>query len=195
MADPNFIIETPKLHLTHFLPTSQAHRAFLVELYNSPQFIAAEGKTAITTEEAAQERIQSRLVAEYERNGYGTFLVSLKPTPSSPAQPIGTVNLTKGNSPDAFPIPDVGFAIVPEMNGKGYATEAASALLAWAAQKRGVTEVLGLCNPENKASRRILEKLGLEYRGVKKLKPFGGVEGAVYAKPEMKDLEEYYGFK
>lgn len=191
MADPNFIIETPHLHLTHFLPTSQAHCAFLVQLYNSPRFIAAEGKTGITTEGAAQERIQRRFVAEYERNGYGTYLVSLKPTGSSPAQPIGTVSLNKGDSLDALPVPDVGFAIVPEMNGKGYATEAANALLVWAAQVLGVTEVLGLCNPDNKASRRILEKLGFEYRGVRKLKPFGGFEGAVYAKPEMKDLEEY----
>ncbi|KAF8078959.1 acyl-CoA N-acyltransferase [Lyophyllum atratum] len=166
MANPSFIIDTSRLQLTQFVPSSQAHCAFLVELYNSPEFIAAEGKTAIISEEAARERIQTRFVAE------------------SNAQPIGTVSLTKGDAPGSFPIPDIGFAIVPEQTKQGYATEAASALLAWAAKERGVTE----------GSRRMLEKLGFEDRGLKKLKPFGGVEGAVYAKPEMKDLKEY-GFE
>jgi len=195
MSDPNFYIETPRLYLSYFIPTNPKHCDFLVELYNSPLFISTEGKTDITNAAQAKERIETRFVAEHGRNNYGTFLVSLKPENSTKgfeeSTPIGSVGLTKVDAPGSFGAPDIGFAMIPEMINKGYATESARALLKHVKETLGVVEVLGFADETNEPSRKVMEKLGMESRGVRKLKPFGGKEGMVYVTPEIESLEKY----
>lgn len=88
--------------------------------------------------------------------------------------------------------PDIGFAILPEEGRKGYATEAAKALMEYANKTLGVDAVFGFCSPANQRSRGALEKLGMEFRGIKALKVFGDEESAVYALPGMsEDLSVY----
>lgn len=193
MSDSTFRLETPRLYISHIL-NSPAHSAFLVQLYNTPLFISTSGKTGITTVTQASELIQNRLIPEQERNGYGIYVVSLKATPTSSlgeSQPIGTVSLRKGNSSTSYTAPDIGFAILPEMNGNGYATESGRALLQYAKDELGITEVFGFCDPTNACSQRVLEKIGLVARGTGTLRCFGGVVGAVFAMPGMKDLANY----
>ena len=193
MYDPTFHLETPRLYLSHFLNTP-AHGAFLARLYNTPLFISGSGKTRITTAEQACELIQNRFIPEQDLNGYGTYLVSLKASSTDSlanSRPIGSVNLTKGNTPTSYTAPDIGFAILPEFNGKGYATEGGKALLEYAKDQLGITEVFGFCDPKNMRSKKVLKKIGFEARGTATLKCFGGVEGEVFAMPGMKDLAEY----
>ncbi|KAI5815373.1 acyl-CoA N-acyltransferase [Pyronema omphalodes] len=180
MYDPNFSIDTPRLTLSHFLPDNPEHCTFLVELYNSPLFLSTEGQTTITTPEAAKKLLATRFIDEHKRNGYGTYLVSLKVT----KKPIGSVSLIKGNDPASFEYPDIGFALIPDMVGKGYATEAAKAMLDFT----GVKEYFGFTDPDNVPSIKVLERLGMVRHGIRKLKPFGGREGLVYTAPGMGEL-------
>ena len=99
--------------------------------------------------------------------------------------------LTKGTNADSFDIPDIGFAIVPEMNGKGYATESAQCLLDYVKRELGIDTVFGMTASENVASARVMEKLGMQDLGVQNLH---GGPGRVFASPGFKDLEKY-GFK
>lgn len=48
--------------------------------------------------------------------------------------------------------------------GKGYAKEASMALLHYGFNVMGVNEIVGLCKPENIASKKVLEKIGLKFR-------------------------------
>ena len=195
MTDPNFYLETPRLFLGYFDPNNPKHCAFLVTLYNSPLFISSEGQTEIVNEEKARERISTRFVEEHKRNGYGQFLVSVKSSPTtrfSEAVPIGSVGLTKCTDAEAFDIPDIGFAIIPEMNGKGYATESAQCLLDYVKRKQGLDTVFGLVmETNNGASCRVMEKLGMQDLGVQNMHDG---PGRVFASPGFKDLEKY-GFK
>ena len=50
--------------------------------------------------------------------------------------------------------------------GQGYATEAARSLVDWALGQRQVFRIWTLCDVENAASARVLEKLGLVREGV-----------------------------
>ena len=111
--------------------------------------------------------------------------------PFAESKPIGSVSLMRGDSKESYTVPDIGFAIVPEMNGKGYATESAKALLEYAKRELGVVEVLGFCGVANIGSKRVMKKIGMEDRGVKHLAAFGGAESAVYALLGMKSLKEY----
>jgi RimJ/RimL family protein N-acetyltransferase len=57
---------------------------------------------------------------------------------------------------------EFGYRLVPEARGRGYATEAGRALLALAAETfRG--ELLGMVDPANEASIRVITKLGFEF--------------------------------
>jgi RimJ/RimL family protein N-acetyltransferase len=57
---------------------------------------------------------------------------------------------------------EFGYRLVPDARGRGYATEAGRAVLALAADTfRG--EVLGMVDPTNDASMRVMAKLGFEF--------------------------------
>ena len=210
MTDPNFYIESSRLYLSYFQPDLDGHCDFLVKLYNTPEFIrdATGGAgTNIVDRAAARQRLSTRFVAEHERNGYGTLLVSLKPSglttlPDGDARfqerlarckPIGTVSLMRGDGPTSYKAPDLGFAILPEEMRKGYAKEAAAALLEWAKREHGVDVVVGLFDPANEGSSGTFRSLGFEDRGVHKLVEFGGVMGAVWISPGANSDLSVYG--
>ena len=56
---------------------------------------------------------------------------------------------------------EIGFMFDPAHQGRGYATEAARALVAYAFEHYGVHRVYGRLEPRNEASARVLEKLGM----------------------------------
>jgi RimJ/RimL family protein N-acetyltransferase len=56
---------------------------------------------------------------------------------------------------------EVGFIFDPRHQGKGFATEAARALVAWAFAVAGMHRVIGRAEARNAASARVLEKLGM----------------------------------
>ncbi|KAJ6131189.1 hypothetical protein N7523_001649 [Penicillium sp. IBT 18751x] len=184
---PGFRISTSRLHITPFDPTNQIHCKFLVQLWNTDDFINSNGRTGIDTPEKASSFIQNRVIPSYARNRHGMFLVSLHD-----GRHIGMVSLMKGSPPDAhYTAPDVGYTILPEESGKGYATEAGKGILEYAEKDLGIESAFGFCAAEDMRSRRVLEKIGLVFRGVGDLVVFGGKRSAVYALPSMGDLEVY----
>lgn len=50
--------------------------------------------------------------------------------------------------------------------GNGYATEAATAVLKYAFDRLGLENIIGVVHPENVASRKVMEKIGLKKAGV-----------------------------
>lgn len=188
-------IESDKLTLIPFDTTDNSHCEFLVTLWNTPLFISSSGKTGIDTTEKAKAFIERRWTPSYALNGYGNYIVALNNNNNDQLDFIGTVGLTLGDTSESYIAPDLGFAILPEFNGKGYATAASKMLLEHVRKELGIVEVFGFCDPKNGGSRKVLQKAGLEFRGLKKLSAFGGDEGAVYAMLRMdKDLN-LYGIK
>jgi [ribosomal protein S5]-alanine N-acetyltransferase len=55
---------------------------------------------------------------------------------------------------------EIGYSVVQDRRRRGYATEAAAALVDWVLSQPGVLAVVAGCNPGNVASIRTLEKLG-----------------------------------
>ena len=60
---------------------------------------------------------------------------------------------------------DFGYALNRQCWGRGYATEAARTVTAWALSLPGVYRVWATCDTENLASVRVLEKTGLVLEG------------------------------
>lgn len=60
---------------------------------------------------------------------------------------------------------ELGYGIVEERRNRGYATEAAAALVGWALEQPGVERVVARSEVSNDASTRVLEKIGLTRAG------------------------------
>ncbi|KAJ5482213.1 Acyl-CoA N-acyltransferase [Penicillium sp. IBT 31633x] len=189
---PGFTIPTPRLQISPFDPNNPTHCAFLVQLWNTDDFISSCRQTKISSPEEASSFLRRKVLGDYAHHGFGLFLVSRQVEDGW--KPIGTVSLLKGIPPDPhYLAPDIGYAILPEESGQGYATEAALGLLKYAQEALGVDAVFGFCSAGNKRSRRVLEKIGLEFRGLRALKVFGGDQSAVYVVPDMSEDLSVYG--
>ena len=94
-------------------------------------------------------------MAMYDRFGFGLWHVALKG-----GEPVGMCGLLKR---DNLPDVDVGYAFLPQFWGQGFALEAAAATLRHAAQKFGLTRVIGVVSEGNASSIRVLEKLGMSF--------------------------------
>ena len=80
----------------------------------------------------------------------------LKDTPT----PLGIISFLKRSYLEHF---DIGFAFLPEFNGCGYAYEAAEKVLFIASQKEEYSTILATTIPQNIASIKLLNKLGLHF--------------------------------
>jgi len=68
---------------------------------------------------------------------------------------------------------EVGFHLLPEFWGKGYAAEAGRAVIAYAFHNLHAEELFAGHNPRNTASPKVLSKLGFEYIGDEFYTPTG----------------------
>ena len=60
---------------------------------------------------------------------------------------------------------DLGYALAPDVHGRGYATEAVGALVDFGFERRGAARVQAEIHAGNEASKRVLEKLGFVLEG------------------------------
>ncbi|MFQ6020265.1 MAG: GNAT family N-acetyltransferase, partial [Dehalococcoidia bacterium] len=60
---------------------------------------------------------------------------------------------------------DIGFELAPEYWGRGYATEAALAIVDFGFRELGLHRISSWCIADNAASARVLEKVGLRLEG------------------------------
>jgi ribosomal-protein-alanine N-acetyltransferase len=60
---------------------------------------------------------------------------------------------------------DMGYVYHPDVWGRGYATEAAAALVAFGFDQLKLHRIYATCDPENRASARVMEKIGMRYEG------------------------------
>lgn len=68
--------------------------------------------------------------------------------------------------PDGGESVELGYSLVPDRRRRGYATEAARAMIGWAFQQPGVSRVIAHCDADNEPSTRVLERTGFQRTGV-----------------------------
>lgn len=64
--------------------------------------------------------------------------------------------------PDAAGMVEIGYSVQYDYRGRGFAPEAALALIAWAAVQPNVRRITARCYPDNAASIRVLQKIGMQ---------------------------------
>ena len=152
-------IETERLLLTEL---TDDDAGFILGLVNEPSFLRYIGDRGVRTLDDARRYIRQGPAACYEKYGYGLLRMGLKPG----GTPIGMCGVLRR---DTLPDPDLGFSMLPPWWSKGYAYEAAAAVMRHARESAGVGRVLAITNVDNEPSIRLLGKLGFNFERMARL--------------------------
>ena len=144
------VCESERLRLRAARPDDAA---FMLKLVNQPSWIRNIGDRNVRTLEDAARYIDARMLEPIHRLGYGMYVIELK----AGGTPVGLCGLVKR---DTLPDPDIGFALLGEHEGHGYAVEAARAVMAHARGPLKLRRLLAITTPDNARSGRVLGKLG-----------------------------------
>lgn len=147
------VLETERLALRRF---TLDDAAFAYTLVNDPAWIQNIGDRNVKSLEDARGYLTKGPMAMYEKTGFGMWVVTLKET----GEAIGTCGLIKRDSLEDV---DIGFALLPQFRGQGYAWESANAVLEYGRDTVGLKRMVAIVSPANKPSIRILERLGLRF--------------------------------
>lgn len=148
-----FLLETERLSLREIMPNDAP---FLLELLNTPDWIANIGDRKVHNLDDARKYIIHRLKAAYQKFGFGFWLLERK----TDSVPVGIAGLVKR---DFLEDVDIGYALLPRFYGQGYAVEAAEAIMSFAKQKLALPRLAAITIETNKPSQRVLEKIGLRF--------------------------------
>lgn len=153
----NFIqqFETDRLNIR---PTNTDDAAFIYELMNSPKWHQYIGDRQITTIEKAAEYIEIKMIPQLQNLGFSNYTVIRK----SDDQKMGTCGLYDREGLDEI---DIGFAFLPKFENQGYGYEAAAKLMAVAFTEFGIKTIDAITSKENLASQKLIEKLGMVFKG------------------------------
>ncbi|WP_245568347.1 GNAT family N-acetyltransferase [Ferrimonas futtsuensis] len=135
---------------------------FYLKLLNEQAFIDGIHDKGVRTLEQARHHMESGPIASYQQHGYGMYHLSLTQSGAD----VGIAGLVKR---EELPYPDIGYAISEAYFGLGLATEACQAVMHHARETLALPTVVGIVSEHNLASRRVLQKLGMEADGTVEL--------------------------
>lgn len=186
-------IDTPRLILTN--DSTPADLPFLFDLLKGMLGLSdaksqSQSYNTDTVVEFLREKEKKSKEAQPHGPGYAHYIVRLRQegNDDSPGIAIGSVAVfcRQADMPT-----ELAYGLLGPYHGKGYGTEAVSAVLRHLRQDLGVEQVCALIRPTNVRSRRLAGKLGLEENGSIKmlgqpgLSSGGIAEYSVFLLPHM----------
>ncbi|MEX1131912.1 MAG: GNAT family N-acetyltransferase [Flavobacteriales bacterium] len=146
----NAIVTTARLYLRE-MTLDDAEHAF--RLNSDPEVVRHTGDGPFASVEAAREFLAD--YPDYRLNGFGRWAVLRR----SDNVWLGWCGLKRHANGDV----DLGYRLLREHWGQGYATEAGYACLELGFGRFGLDTIIGRVARENLASVRVLEKLAMRY--------------------------------
>ena len=146
---------------------------FILGLLNEPSFLLHIGDKGVRTEDDARRYIAEGPLASYASYGFGLRIVERR----DGGEPIGICGLLKR---DWLENADLGFALLPAFWGRGYAFEAASAILDDARGRLGLRRIVAVTTLDNDASIQLLGKLGFRFERIARFTE-GGADLRLFA--------------
>lgn len=150
------ILTTDRLILRHFVPDDDE---LIWRLLNTPKWLQYIGNRNIGSLAMARSYIEDVLISSYRINGFGFYLATLR---HAPKVGIGLCGLAKRSFMEDV---DLGFALLPEFEGQGYAFEMAEAMLRYVQSEWQLRRVAAITSLDNERSIRLLKKIGFEDAG------------------------------
>ncbi len=127
----------------------------LIEQRSDPEVNKFLGGPERQNAEALATRIRFYMSC-YESHGIGMCPMIWKET----GEVIGTAGLQPLENTDDI---EVGYSMIKEFWGRGIGTEAARGWMEFGFRDKGLTRIVAVADLDNRASQRIMEKLGMTY--------------------------------
>jgi RimJ/RimL family protein N-acetyltransferase len=100
----------------------------------------------------------ARIMAHWDEHGFGLWAAELR----DDGRMIGFVGLSiPGFLPAVLPAVEVGWRLASDVWGRGLATEGGRAAVEWGFGGLGLDRIISIIDPQNIASLRVAEKLGM----------------------------------
>ena len=147
------MIETARLRVRRL---TAADAGFIVSLLNDAAFLRYIGDRGVRSEADAIAYIDTGPAAMHARFGFGLDLVEDRER----SEPMGICGLLQREDLDA---PDLGFAFLPPFRKRGFAHEAAAAVLDDVSARLRIPRVLAIVQPDNAPSIDLLERLAFGF--------------------------------
>jgi len=151
------ILETERLIMR---PFEMKDAAAVLEFSSNQKTQENTGDIVRTTIEEVTEIIENVWFSDYEKYGYGRFAVIYKPDNKL----IGFCGL---KFLPEMNVTDLGYRFLPEYWGMGIATESSIKILDYGFSVLKLTNISGAVIPHNKASSKVLLKLGFTFKYLK----------------------------
>jgi RimJ/RimL family protein N-acetyltransferase len=168
------VVETDRLWLGEFVP-EDAQAIF--EVGSNPQVMQYIDENRFTSVAEAEAVIRQHPLADYRKYGFGRWAVVVKAN----ARVIGMTGLKY--LPDLGEV-DLGYRLLPEYWGRGLATEAGQACLRYGFQTLQLSRIIGLVDPANVRSVRVLEKCGLTFEKMTTFRSLQAAQYVIHARTE-----------
>jgi RimJ/RimL family protein N-acetyltransferase len=145
-------LRTPRLLLRRWRDTDRTPFAAL----NADPFVMEHFPAPLRREES--DDLADRIAADIDERGWGLWAVEIAGT----APFAGFVGLNPATFDAPFtPAVEIGWRLAREHWGHGYATEGASAALAFGFDALALEEIVSFTTHGNARSRRVMERLGM----------------------------------
>ena len=148
------VIETERLRLRAHRPDDFAACAAMWAL---PEVVRYIGGKPFSVEEVWSRVL--RYAGHWQWMGFGFWALEEKSTGAF-AGDLGFAEFKREIEPSIQGIPEIGWVLAPHAQGKGYATEAVRAVVAWGDEHFDRARTVCLIHPENLPSLRVAEKCG-----------------------------------
>lgn len=126
------------------------------ELNANPKVMEFFPATLDRLESAA---LMDRLQNQFAERGYTYFATEVKKT----GKCIGFIGLSYQDYPAAFtPAVDIGWRLIPEAWGKGYASEGGRSCLDYAFGRLSLDRIVSVCPRWNINSERVMQRIGMQ---------------------------------
>lgn len=152
----NMIYKTYQTERLFLKPTNVEDAPLTLELLNMPKWLSYIGDRNVHSLEEAENYIRTKMTPQLERLGFGNYTLIKKADGSK----LGCCGLYDREGLEGL---DIGFALLEKYEGKGYAYEAALCLKNVAFMDFNMQKLGAITVQENRSSRKLLEKLGLEF--------------------------------
>ncbi|MEM6262718.1 MAG: GNAT family N-acetyltransferase [Bacteroidota bacterium] len=131
--------------------------AFLRELMNTQKWLTYIGDRKVRTLADAEAYIQQKMHPDIQRKGFVNHLIIKRST----HEPIGTCSLHDREGVEGM---DIGYALLPEYEGNGYATFGACSMVDLAIHEYNQQRISAITTEQNTGSCRLLEKIGFQFQ-------------------------------
>ena len=154
MAYP--ILETERLILR--VQTREDFPAFAA-MWADPDVTRFIGGAPLSEEDSWAKFL--RIAGHWSLLGFGFWGIFEKLTGKRIGE-AGILDVKREIEPSFHGVPEIGWGLLPEVQGKGYATEAVNAIIAWAESHFGKVRMVCIIDPDNAPSLRVAARTGFK---------------------------------